>query len=322
MVPDSPIRLSVVIPVYGSELVLKELTARLLSVLGSLPSIRDRFEIIFVCDQSPDESWQVIKGLASVHSAVQGILLRINVGQHNAIMAGITAAQGEIIVTMDDDLQHSPTDIPKLLAKMQMGFDVVYANFKSRNHPVWKIAGSRFNDIAAAYFIKKPRGVYLSPFRAMRRAICTDLLVYTGPYVYLDGLILTVTKNLGSVEVEHFERYDGKSGYGLGKSIALWMKMATNFSVIPLRLTTLAGFFFAILGFLLAVVFVVQKLTIDQMPDGWSSLMVAILILGGGQLLALGIVGEYVGRVLLTINSRPQYVVDKRVGVSQSKLNC
>jgi polyisoprenyl-phosphate glycosyltransferase len=135
------------------------------------------------------------------------------------------------------------------------------------------------------------------------------VLRYTGPYAYVDGLILSVTRNIGSVEVEHHERYAGDSYYGLRKSISLWLKMATSFSIVPLRLTSFAGLCFASLGFLLAIGFVVQKFTVDRMPDGWSSLMVAILVLGGVQLLALGMLGEYLGRVLLTLNSRPQYVI-------------
>ena len=151
MVPDSPIRLSVVIPVYGSELVLKELTARLLSVLGSLPSIRDRFEIIFVCDQSPDESWQVIKGLASVHSAVQGILLRINVGQHNAIFAGLKYSSGKYVLTMDDDGQNSPNDIISLIEEIKKGYDVVYANYLQKEHNIFRKIGSSLNNIVSSF---------------------------------------------------------------------------------------------------------------------------------------------------------------------------
>lgn len=309
MLNQRHLALSFVIPVYGSEKVLPTLVTQLQEAMNKIDSLRDNYEVIFVCDCSPDLSWQTIKKLAQQYTWVRGISLRMNAGQHNALMAGFAKADGEIVVTMDDDLQHSPSDIPALLDELAQGRDVVYARFNSRKHAIWKIAGSRFNDLMTGYLMKKPKGLYLSPFRAMKAAIRDDILRYQGPYVYVDGLILSVTRNIGTVEVDHHDRYAGDSGYSLRKSISLWMKMATSFSLVPLRLTSLAGGCFAGLGFMLAIAFVIQKFTINRMPDGWSSLMVAILIVGGVQLLALGMLGEYLGRVLLTLNARPQYVI-------------
>jgi polyisoprenyl-phosphate glycosyltransferase len=310
--------LSVVIPVYGSEKVLPELTTRLKAVLDRIEHLRTGYEVIFVCDCSPDRSWEAILALSAQYSWVRGILLRMNVGQHNALMAGFAQALGEIIITMDDDLQHSPSDIPALLDELARGRDVVFAHFKQRKHAGWKIAGSRFNGLLAGYLIQKPKDLYLSPFRAMTAAIRDDILRYQGPYVYVDGLILSVTRNIGTVEVDHYERYLGESAYGFKKSFSLWLKMATGFSIVPLRLTSFLGLCFSGLGFLLAVIFIIQKFTLDRMPDGWSSLMVAILIVGGVQLLALGMLGEYMGRVLLTLNSRPQYLIGETTGLSTS----
>lgn len=301
--------LSVVIPVYGSEGVLPELVSQLRDGLDRIESLAGSYEVVFVCDCSPDHSWREIKALASHYPWVRGISLRMNAGQHNAVMAGFSHARGEVVVTMDDDLQHSPRDIAALLAELEQGRDVVYARFKARKHAWWKIAGSRLNDWVAGYLLQKPKGLYLSPFRALRSRIVEDVLRYKGPYAYIDGLILSVTRNIGSVEVDHHDRFAGNSAYSLRKSISLWLKMATSFSIVPLRLTSFAGLCFAGLGFVLAMAFVVQKFTIDRMPDGWSSLMVAILVLGGVQLLALGMLGEYLGRVLLTLNSRPQFVI-------------
>lgn len=303
------LKLSVVIPAYGSELTLGELVRQLEVVLSAAPQVMGRYEIILVCDQSPDGTWGVIKQLAATRPKVSGILLRMNAGQHNALMAGFARASGDIVVTMDDDLQHSPDDIPQLLDKIAEGHDVVYARFKNRNHAAWKVAGSKFNNRIAAYLMDKPADLYLSPFRAFKSAICKDILTYSGPYVYVDGLILSFTRNIASVEVNHFERFAGRSLYGFRKSISLWLKMATSFSLIPLRLTSLLGVVVSGLGFLFAFLLIVQKLTIDVMPVGWASLIVAVLVIGGVQLLALGVIGEYLGRVLLTINSRPQYVI-------------
>jgi undecaprenyl-phosphate 4-deoxy-4-formamido-L-arabinose transferase len=301
--------LSLVIPVYGSEAVLPELVRRLRTMFDQQGRPSADYELILVCDCSPDRSWAVIRGLAQQYPWVRGILLRMNAGQHNALMAGFRQARGRVIVTMDDDLQHSPDDIPLLLAELAQGRDVVYARFKSRKHAAWKVAGSRLNDLVAGYLMNKPGGLYLSPFRAMTAAIRDDILRYQGPYVYVDGLILSVTRNIGTVDVDHHERYAGDSGYSLRKSVSLWLKMATNFSIVPLRITSFVGLCFAGLGFVLALALIIQKLTLDRMPIGWSSLIVTILIVGGVQLLALGMVGEYLGRVLLILNSRPQYVV-------------
>jgi len=311
--------LSFVIPVYGSEKVLPELVARVDDVMETLPLARRNYEIIFVCDCSPDHSWQVIEQLSAKHAWVRGILLRMNAGQHNALMAGFAQARGQIVMTMDDDLQHSPSDIPALLEELGRGRDVVYARFKNRQHAAWKVWGSRLNDKVAGYLMKKPKGLYLSPFRAMKAAIVRDILRYNGPYVYVDGLVLSVTRNIGTVDVEHHDRFAGDSGYSLKKSISLWLKMATNFSIVPLRLTSFAGLAMAGIGFVLAVLLIIQKFTIDAMPIGWSSLIVTFLIIGGVQLVALGMLGEYLGRVLLTLNSRPQYVIGETVGLPEKK---
>lgn len=318
MAHDHQSKVSVVIPVYGSDHVLPELVTQIRKVLESLDDVRDSYEILFVCDQSPDDSWRVIQTLSAEDPRVHGILLRMNAGQHNALMAGFARARGAIIVTMDDDLQHSPADIPSLLSEIRQGHDVAYARFKTRKHPSWKILGSRLNDLVAGYLMQKPRGLYLSPFRAMKAAIRDEILRYRGPYVYVDGLILTVTRNIATVDVDHHDRFAGASRYGFQQSVSLWLKMATNFSLVPLRITSLLGLVFSGFGFLLALVFVIQKFTLNLMPDGWSSLMVTILIIGGVQMLALGMLGEYLGRVLLTINLQPQYVIAETVGLNTS----
>lgn len=303
--------LSIVVPVYGSEKILPELVAQVDRVMKEE---QWEYELIFVCDQSPDQSWTVIQRLSMENGSVRGILLRMNAGQHNALMAGLSQANGEIIITMDDDLQHAPTDIPSLVKTVENGSDVAYANFKSRKHPLWKILGSRLNNAVAGYLMKKPSELYLSPFRAFKAVIRDEILKYRGPYVYVDGLILSVTRNIATVDVNHHDRFAGDSRYGLKKSISLWLKMATSFSIIPLRITSLVGVLFAGLGFLLAILLIIQKFTLNMMPVGWSSLIVAILIIGGVQLLALGMIGEYLGRLLLTINARPQYVISEQVG--------
>lgn len=318
MVQEHTFRLSIVIPVYGSERVLPELVTQVHAMACSQVDVGENYEIIFVCDQSPDNSWNVIHSLSTKQPQVHGILLRMNAGQHNALMAGFAQARGEIIVTMDDDLQHSPSDIPMLLLKIKDGYDVAYARFRTRKHAPWKILGSRLNDFVAGYLLQKPKGLYLSPFRAMKAVIRDEIMNYRGPYVYVDGLILTATRNIATIDVNHYDRFAGDSGYSFRKSVSLWLKMATSFSIVPLRITSLLGMLFAGLGFILAILLIIQKFTLNVMPIGWSSLIVTILIIGGVQLLAIGMLGEYLGRVLLTINSRPQYVIAETIGLSIS----
>ncbi len=299
------IDVSVVIPVYGSAPILPRLADCLEQSLNALGRT---YEVVLVYDCSPDDSWQVIAGLCATRPWLKGVRLRKNAGQHNAIMAGLGVAQGRHIVTMDDDLQHSPDDIGRIVQALDDGADVCYVQFKSRRHALWKRAGSRFNDQVASWLLRKPKGLYLSPFRGLIREIRDEMLRYEGPFVYLDGLIVQSTSNITTIEAEHHERGDGKSGYSLSKSITLWMQMATSFSIKPLRLASLMGIMASGGGFIAAAVLVVQKLIWPQTAMGWTSLIVAVLIMGGIQLLALGVVGEYVGRVLLNVSNRPQYV--------------
>ena len=309
------IQVSVVIPVFQSENIIPVLASRLIDVLIYVCGNEKNCEIIFVSDNSPDQSWAEIQKVCATNKCVKGIRLRVNAGQHNAIMAGLRAARGEIVVTMDDDLQHSPDDLPALVNKIRDGSDVVFAKFQERKHPRWKIFGSRLNDIAASLLLSKPSGLYLSPFRAIRGSITREVIKYSGPFPYIDGLILRITDNIESIDVDHHERYCGEGGYGFRKSMSLWMKMATGFSIYPLRLTAFIGLCVALMGFLLAFVLILQKFTFDSMPDGWSSLIVTMLIIGGVQLMALGVIGEYLGRTLLTLNMRPQYVISDEINI-------
>ncbi len=309
-----PPEVSIVIPAYRSGIILPELMTQIDRALSEKAL---SYEVVIVCDSSPDDTWASIKSLARENRHLKGILLRVNAGQHNAIMAGLAHANGDVVITMDDDLQHSPFDIPKMVEKVREGYDVVYARFTSRKHALWKQYGSRLNDVVASYLIRKPRDLYLSPFRAISRTLVPDLLRYRGPYVYLDGLILSVTQNIASVEVDHHSRPIGDGNYGLRKSVSLWLKMATSFSIMPLRVTSVLGLTMSVFGFVFAFLLIIQKFTLDLMPIGWSSLIVTVLIIGGVQLLALGIIGEYLGRVLLTLNARPQFVIAESVGLEE-----
>ncbi|UYB51728.1 glycosyltransferase family 2 protein [Xanthomonas sp. AM6] len=309
--------LSIVIPVYRSATILPVLADRIEQALGT--AFHDNFEVILVNDCSPDDSWEVLLRLAADRPWWKVVNLRKNAGQHNAILVGLRLSSGRRVVTMDDDLQHSPEDIPLLLGALNQKVDVCYAKFRSKQHPLWKRAGSAFNDAVANRLLGKPPGLYLSPFKAMVGGIRDEVIKFTGPHVYLDGLILSATNRLTTITLDHHQRADGQSGYSLRKSISLWLKMATSFSLLPLRLASMSGLMFAALGFLLALAFVIQRFTLNAMPVGWSSLIVSALIMGGIQLMALGIIGEYLGRVLLHVNGNPQAVVESTRNFDQRK---
>jgi undecaprenyl-phosphate 4-deoxy-4-formamido-L-arabinose transferase len=298
--------LSIIVPVYRSAACLPELVRRVREDVG--PHFEE-YELVLVNDDSPDESWVVIGRLASEHNFVTGVNLRKNVGQDSAIMAGFSVATGDVIVVMDDDLQHSPSDIPTLYEAIQDGFDVAYANFDHKRQALWKNLGSWFNDRVANLVLGKPKNIYMSPYKAIRREVADEIVKYTGPYPYVDGLIFTVTSNITQVAVKHHTRFASRGNYNLLRSVAVWLKLATGFSVIPLRMATFLGGVISLFSLALAFYFLIEALLLEREPSGWPSVIVAILFIGGIQLIGIGAVGEYIGRIFITQNQRPQFSV-------------
>ena len=298
--------ISIVIPVYNSEKILPSLVDRL---ANAIEGQRVLAEVILVCDASPDNSWNVIRQLVQRHAFLRGIELMKNSGQHNAIMAGLAASRGEYVVLMDDDLQHPPEEIPRLIEAISQGFDVCYTNYLNRKHAGWKRLGSWLNGSVANFLLDKPHDVYLSSFKCLHRRVVDQIIKYDGPYTYIDGLILGVTRRIGVVDIEHRSRHEGKGNYNLRRSISLWMKMATNFSVLPLRVSTLLGLGLASLSGIAGIFIVIAKIVHPDLQAGWASLLCAVLLGSGVQLASLGIIGEYVGRIFMKINGKPQYVV-------------
>jgi undecaprenyl-phosphate 4-deoxy-4-formamido-L-arabinose transferase len=307
-------KLSIVIPVYNSERIVPELMRRLAEALARLAEARD-YEVIFVNDCSGDRSWDAIERVCEQYPGARGINLRRNAGQHNAIMAGLRHASGEVIVVMDDDLQHAPEDIGKLCAKIREGYDVCYAAFQEAKHPAWKRLGTAFRDYTAVALLGMPPGLGISSFKAISAELAREAARYEGPFPYLDGLLLMATRNIANVEVGHHRRAEGSSNYGFRESIFLWTKVAMNFSVLPLRAASWLGLGFAVFGFALALYLIADKLIYNNVPvPGWSSLIVTILVMGGVQLLALGVIGEYLGRAFVDMSGKPQYVVKSKKG--------
>jgi len=299
-------QLSIVVPVYRSAKCLPELARRIELEVG--PHF-DSFELILVNDCSPDDSWDVITRLAEQYAFITGVNLRKNVGQDNAIMCGLQKCCGDVVVIMDDDLQHDPADIPALYRKTQQGYDVVYAHFEQKQQAAWKNLGSRFADRVAVLLLDKPPHIYMSPYKAIRREVVDQLIKYDGPFTYVDGIIFTITSNVTQIPATHRLRFVGAGNYNLVRSIRVWLKLATSFSVIPLRIVSVLGGIIALFSFVMGFVFIIQALWFERPVEGWPSLIVTVFFLGGIQLIGIGAVGEYIGRIYITLNKYPQFTV-------------
>lgn len=302
-------KLSICVPVYKSETILEKFVETIQKEVNFVSDM----ELILVNDCSPDNSWQKIVELKQKYDFIVGVNLIKNFSQHNAVMAALNEASGDIIITMDDDLQHNPADIVKLYNQIiNEKFDVCYTKFLNREHKSWKVWGSKFNDMVANLLVNKPRDLYLSPFRAMTKQIRDLIVTYDGPYPYVDGLILSVTNHIGVVKVEHNKRFEGEGNYSFVKSVSLWTKMATGFSVLPLRLATYIGLIVSFIAFLFGIALILNKLIFGVSLVGWTSTIVIILFLGGIQLMTLGILGEYIGRIYLKLNGKKQFIIKEK----------
>jgi undecaprenyl-phosphate 4-deoxy-4-formamido-L-arabinose transferase len=306
MTDMKPINLSVVIPVYRSAKTLPLLTARLLTVLDGTGL---SYELVFVDDSSPDEAWEVLQRLKAEHpDRIVAIQLMRNYGQHNAQMCGFRHARGRFVVTMDDDLQHPPEEIPKLLAAIQSsGLDLVYGKYQTKQHAALRNLCSR---IVNTFFrtIFKTR-VMVTSFRIMRRELMESIFYYSLNFTFIDGLLAWSTNRVGEVVVEHKPRAEGRSSYSVGKLLVLAFNLFTNFSLLPLQCVSTCGFLSAIGGLGLAAYYLTQYMISNITVPGYASTIIAVLVLGGVQLLSLGIIGEYLGRMHLNVNRKPQYVI-------------
>ena len=269
---------SFVIPCYCSSHTIREVVESTIQEMERID--RKPYEFILVDDHSPDEgaTLQELKALANEYSCVKAIELAKNSGQHNASIAGMNYAKGDYIISMDDDLQTRPSQLPKLFEEIEKGYDVVYGYYPEKKH-------SRFRNFVRDYIIQ-----------------------YKEPYTHLQGLVLRTTRNISCIPVEHFDRAYGQSGYTFKKLIKLWSNIV-GYSVVPLRMATCLGMIFSMLGLIGAIVVIVRKIMNPAMMMGWASLMAAIFFFSGLILFSLGLIGEYIGRMFLGMGNNPQFVV-------------
>lgn len=309
---------SVIVPCYNSSRTIRkvvELTMKELDSLGKTP-----YEFILVDDFSPDGGATVLQleSLADDYPCVHVVELAKNSGQHNAVLAGLHYASGDTLLAMDDDMQTHPSQLPVLFQAFDENqYDVVYGYYPQKKHSLFRNFGSYVNYLSVRILIGKPKDLKTSSFWIIRKFVRDYVIQYPSPYAYLQGLFLRTTKNIGSVPIQHFEREVGTSNYTFRKLLGLWSNIM-GFSIVPLRLATYVGYLFSLGGILGALFIIIRKLLVPSMAMGWPSMMVAICFFSGINLLFMGLIGEYIGRMFLGMGRYPQYVV-RKVYTSETK---
>ena len=313
--------LSVIIPCYHSQDTIEPVVERILKTVRQ--DGRYDLEIILVNDNAPDEAWTKISELADRHPEVTGISMMKNSGQHAALLAGYRYSRGDVVVAMDDDGQNPPEEMFKLVDGLGKDADVVFGDYPDEGKFAsgFRAFGSKINDLMAVWLLGKPKDLYLSSYVASKRQVVDEIIRYRGPFPYVDGLLLRSTDRFKNVKVDHKDRMEGESGYSLGSLLKLWMNGFTAFSTVPLRISSLAGFFFTCIGCIWILITIVQKWIMNMdIAAGWPSIICLLLVIGGLILLSLGLIGEYIGRIYITINQSPQYVVyDVYRGVNEKQ---
>lgn len=303
----SDILLSLVIPVYNGSQTIGRVVGEIHAALAEA-----QYEIILVNDGSTDDSELVCAELVNRYpNQVFFLQLARNFGEHNAVMAGLKYANGDYVAVLDDDGQNGPEDLLRMLNHARKaGLDVVYGRYVDRQHSLFRVLGSWFNDRMATLVLKKPRDLYLSSFKVMSRLVVDEVCRYSGPMPYIDGLILRTTQNVGQVDVQHHRRMAGRSGYTLSKLVGLWMNMFIGFSLLPVRVVSFMGVLLGVLGMAGLVGLGLNKFWIDpSAAAGGAALVSGLMLVMGIQLFALGIVGEYIARVFLHQGGMPQSVL-------------
>lgn len=300
-------KISYVIPCYRSEGTIEKVVGDIMSLMESLTAYN--YEIVLVNDCSPDKVWTKIDALCEQHPLIKGINLAKNFGQHSALMAGYNICTGDYVVTLDDDGQTPVDQVGILLDKLQEGYDVVYAKYAERKDNSFRKLGTWMNNFMLTTMLGKPKNISLTSFFVCRSYVIKEICNYRNAFPYIWGLVLRTTKNIANATIQHNERKEGASGYTLSKLLSLWMNGFTAFSIKPLRAAAILGILFTGCGVIGIIFTVVNKLLHPEIMAGYSSLMTVLLFIGGVVMLSLGLIGEYIGRIYLCINTMPQFVI-------------
>ena len=313
-------KFSFVIPCYRSENTIARVVDEIKSEMATKRP-GDDYEVVLVNDHSPDGVWKVIESLATKESNVVGINLARNFGQHCALMAGYAQCSGDYVVSLDDDGQAPLDSLGDLIAKVEEGYDVVYAYYREIKQNLFRRFGSWMAGKMGETMLDPPKGFKGSSFYVARKFVIDEMIRYRNSFPYLPGLVFRTTKNVAWIKTTHRSRLEGTSGYSFWRLLSLWLNGFTAFSVKPLEFSTILGVVFAIAGFIYAIVIVVQRIIGDITVAGWSSIISLMLIIGGSILMMLGLIGEYIGRIYICINDSPQYVIKEIAGKSLPKEN-
>ena len=310
-------KLSFVIPCYRSEKTVGDVVNRIIQTVEK--DGRYDYEIVCVNDYSPDDTYQVLTRLAAGNARIKVVNLSRNFGQHSALMAGFNYVTGDTVVCLDDDGQNPPEEMFKLIDKLDEGYDLVSAKYTKKNHALYRRLGTKLSFAMASYLIGKPKDIELNSYYAFRRYVVNEVIKYRNAYPFVHGLVLRITRNMANVEITHNERTEGRSGYTLKKLIALWMNGFTAFSEKPLRLSSMVGALAAVFGILYGLFIVIRKIVRPDVLVGYSSMMAVMLFLSGIIMLLLGLLGEYVGRIYISINNAPQYAVKETLNITEDE---
>lgn len=310
-------KISFVIPCYRSEHTIEAVVAEIMDTMKGLAAYE--YDIVLVNDCSPDNTYEVIKRICEKNNNVTGISLAKNFGQHAALMAGLRKSDGDLVVCLDDDGQTPADEVGSLIHAIEQGSDVVYASYDSKKHSAFRNFGSHINDIMTRVMLGKPKDLQMTSYFAAKRFVVDSMLAYEHSYPYVIGLVLRATSNITNVPVHHRSRVVGDSGYTMRKLLSLWFNGFTAFSILPLRIATATGALFAVAGFIYGVYTIIKKLVNPAVPMGFSSLMAAVVFIGGMLMIMLGLIGEYIGRIYISINRSPQYVIREETGAKDGE---
>ena len=300
-------KISFCIPCYRSALSIQGVVQEIDDTMEKLSEYE--YEIILVNDYSPDDTLSVIREICANNPRVTGIHLSRNFGQHAALMAGMQQSSGDVVVCLDDDGQTPACEVHKLLEKIEEGYDVVYAKYSNKLHSKFRNFGTKINELMTRFMLGKPKDLQVTSYFAARRFVVDNMLTYQNSFPYVIGLVLRATKNIANVEVTHRERTTGSSGYTISKLFGLWFNGFTAFSIKPLRIATFVGCFSAVMGFMYGIYIIIRKLVDPRVVLGFSSIMAAILFFCGMIMIMLGLIGEYIGRMYISMNNSPQSLV-------------
>ena len=298
---------SFVIPCYNSSESIRHVVELTMEEMEKMN--RREFEFVLVNDYSSSpKTMPVLKKLAEEYPCVTVLNLAKNAGQHNAIMAGLNYAKGDILIGMDDDMQTHPSQLPYLFEELEKGYDIVYGYYPEKKHSAFRNFGSWVNYISVRILIGKPKELKTSSYWVARKFVRDSVIEYQAPYAYIQGLFLRTTRNISCIPIQHFQREEGESNYTFKRLLKLWSNII-GFSITPLRLTEYCGFGLSLLSIIAAVVVLIRKILNPAMALGWPSLMIVICFFSGIKLMFLGLIGEYIGRMFLGLNRQPQYVI-------------